>query len=160
MLALLHEAAHSVHQPVRLAPLYERFRATAEGQRIAQLYERSPLPALQIQMDLASYLGELVIHSFVPDGALGPVCGLPADEEHRRSVRERCRQVIYAPDTGWSEGEIYEAWVLGAAADLVPLATRYLEAEQQSDESFVEHAFGCFAALFEQWDRAQRQREG
>jgi hypothetical protein len=85
--ALLHEAAHAIHQPRVLDPLWERVRPTPLGERAVQQWARTPLPALHV--DVTSYVGELVIHSLVPNGALLPACGLPPADAYWRRVRAR-----------------------------------------------------------------------
>jgi hypothetical protein len=98
-----------------------------------------------------SYAGELVIHSLVPSGALGPACGLPADDAYLQRVRERRQQVTGAPGPEWGAEDTYTAWVAGVAAELVPLAARYLRGRHRLDEAFVERALHTFATVFERW---------
>lgn len=155
LLTLLHEAAHAIHQRRVIDPLVFKAITTPEVQQIAEEYKCSPIANLpDFPLDLSSYIGELVIHSLVPDGVLREVCGLRSSEEYWSSICRRGKDVLEHPDAGWGAEDIYDAWVMMGAAAMVQIAREYIAEERGLDEAFIRNALITFQSLYDFWKRS------
>jgi hypothetical protein len=148
-LTLLHEAAHSVHQRIVLNSLVDEVLNTSYGQNILGMFRESPVGKLG--GGLRSYLGELVIHSLVPHGALRELCGLPSSDDYWKSVIENAQKLIRTPITGW--GDIYGVWVMNACAEMVPFGREYVAQQKQLDETFVYATLNAFERIYLRWQK-------
>lgn len=148
-LVLLHEGAHSIHQKQILNPLVADLLDTPYGQRISEMYWNSPVG--ELIGDLPSYIGELVIHSLVPYGALREFYGLGSSESYWNSIIKRAQELLHRATTDW--GDVYTAWVSAACAKMVPLGREYIVRQKPLDETFVYGALETFEGIYLRWQQ-------
>lgn len=149
-LTLLHEAAHSFHQKRVLNPMMSEMLSTWEGKETQALYNQTPIACIGMNVDLPSYIAELIIHSLIPNGVLPDICGLSASN-YWISVRGKVDQVLSTPVDKLTEGDIYEAWVMGGAALMIPLARRYVTQQRLLDKDFLQGTLQAFRDVRERW---------
>lgn len=155
LLTLLHEVAHAIHQRWVINPLVFEVITTPEAQQIVEEYGCSPIANISdFPIDLSSYIGELVIHSLVPDGVLRELCGLRSSDEYWRSIYRRGKDVLEHPNAGWGAEDIYNAWVMMGAAAMVQIAREYIAERRGLDEAFIRSALITFRSLYDFWKRS------
>ncbi|MAF12207.1 hypothetical protein CMK11_17310 [Candidatus Poribacteria bacterium] len=151
-LILLHETAHSAHQPRVLSPLVAQRMNAATRADLNAAFDESPISVMG--GDLSSVIGEYVIHSLIPFGALREACGLESRDEHWRLLSERAASALPDPDA--DHDARYTAWVMWGAARLLPMATEYVRDERPMDADFVDAALDAFADIHREWRSSRR----
>lgn len=146
-LVLLHEAAHSIHQRRILDPLVAEILGTPYGQKVSSIFRETPVGTLG--GSLSSYIGELVIHSLVPHGALREFCGLPSSEDYWESRLRKARRLLHTSATDWEA--VYTAWVTAACAEMLPHGKKYVAEQKQIDQAFIYAALGIFEGIYSRW---------
>lgn len=141
----LHEGIHSIYQRRILNPLVAAALATPDGERVEDLRRDSPVP-----FNMASYVGELVAGA-LEGGVLREHCGLGSQAAHWRGVTERARHI---PEDATFEGWDYGAWVGLGAAEMIPIAKRYLDEARIADADLVRAALAIFEATDRMWRAA------
>lgn len=128
----LHEVMHAVHQRAALPALIQSLLAEPDlADPEPATYQTTPIAAHGVRFE--DYLGEVVLHSLWPDGALA-----------RRSFPKR-NVALWRRFAG--SADVYDCWVHLPAGVLALLTRTYLDQGWPIDLPFVRHAYDVHAAL-------------
>lgn len=128
----IHEVMHARHQPAVLHRLIENLLADRDlmGKEPEQ-YVQTPIAALGV--DFESYLGEVVLHSLWPTGALAwkyfRNCGVNLWRRFSRDMN------------------VYDYWVFFPAQVLATMTRSYLDQGRVVDLDLLRHAYDIHVAL-------------
>lgn len=128
----IHEVMHVRHQPEVLRRLIEDLLADRDliGQEPGE-YAQTPICAMGV--DFESYLGEVVLHSLWPTGALAwkyfPDCGVNLWRRFSRDMN------------------VYDHWVFFPAHVVATMTRSYLDQGRVVDLQLLRHAYDIHVAL-------------
>jgi hypothetical protein len=132
-ITVLHESAHAIHQPTSLEPAAKKWLSTFEGQRVEEVYSRTPVA--QLEIGFTDYIGELTIHSILD--AMRNFEGLSPTGDFWENIRAQGKRYFESPSDSWTNNDVYNAWIMVGAAEMIETASRYVRDARKMDDKFI-----------------------